>query len=74
MKLYFVFSAPISGPIAEWSGGLGDLDEIVKSEEEARALARKNGSRDELGHRSVAWFNSVDTDTLEVSAAEYFEP
>ena len=73
MKLYFVFSAPLSGPIAELSGGLGDLVEIVKSEEEASALALKESTKSESGHRSSAWLNSVDTETLEVSKTACFE-
>ncbi len=74
MKLYFVFSAPLSGPIAEWAGGLADLDEVVRSEDEARALIRRKGSIDEHGHRTIAWFNSFDTETLEVSTTEWSEP
>lgn len=73
MKLYFVFSAPIIGPVVETSGGLGDLKEIVKSEGDARRLAAKAAERDSNGDRCSAWYNSVDTETLEVSKTEYFE-
>lgn len=73
MKLYFVFSASLTGPVADIGGGFDDLSEIVKSEEEARALAQELAGRDEHGYRSIAWFNSVDSETLEVSRAERFE-
>lgn len=74
MKLYFCFSAPISGPISEPSGGFGDLDSVVYNEAAARSACETQAGPHADYSRYDAWFNEFDTETLEVSKSVWFSP
>lgn len=65
MNLFFVFSAPICGPVTEWGGGFRDLECVKRTSDEAYAECVKLAKYDQaLGRRHV-WYTPFDTETLE---------
>ena len=72
--MYLVFSAPIVGSSADFGGGLSDLNAIVRTEAEARELAKSLSLTAEDGGRSVGWYDVLDPETLAVTRGETYGP